>query len=576
MNEDHPYIIEDHEQWPIHKLYANREEFVKEVTEYTVQRILDTRSKNLSEEIALTLYKERTRTRQEPWKVDPPHEITFWNKLRRKLVKKSLDKDKEQAEVTNEEILRTIVNRYAQEIAGGFNIKTYRFARRFLTAFFNRLLNTAANRNFKRIYSRRRYMLKERFKRHGETELMRKLSTKGTLVVVPTHFSNLDSIMLGWAMDSLGIAPVSYGAGLNLYNNSILARFMNRLGAYKVDRRKKNPIYLETLKTFSTLSIQHGTHTLFFPGGTRERSGMLEKKLKMGLLGTVTEAQRSHFMNGKDDKIFIIPLVIGYNFVLEAKSLISDHLKRTGKELYMSSGDRLTFWKMVRFMWRLFSVSSEIQLSFGRPLDVMGNFVDKEGNSLDQKGNIIDLKGYFTSNGELTVDLQRDQEYTRRLADIIVDRYHRENIVLSSHVVAFTAFNILKARNPRLDLYGLLRLPNEDRYIPYQQFHDAIAQLKNKLLKMADQDKLKLSSKIRGEVDVLIENGLQNLGVFHPKGPLKLHKHKNFHSEDMELLFYYHNKLVGYNLEKTVNWSTFANIKEEDEAIFEDLMYGTT
>lgn len=574
MNQDYPYILQDHRQWPIRKLYANREEFVAEVIEFTVQRIKETRRDELGEEIALTIYKERLRTREEPWKVDPPNEIAFWNKLRSKL-KKILGKGGTQdEEAINDEILRTIVSRYANEIAGGFSIKTHRFARRFLTSGFGRLLNTAANRNFKRIYSRRRHMLRERFKRHGETDMLRKLSTQGTLVVVPTHFSNLDSIMLGWAMDSLGIGQMSYGAGLNLFNNSILSWFMNRLGAYKVDRRKKNGIYLETLKAFSNLSIQHGTHTLFFPGGTRQRSGSLEKKLKLGLLGTVTEAQRTHFMNNKDEKIFIVPLVIGYNFVLEARNLISDYLKRTGKELYLSNSQPLSFWKTMRFMWRLFSVSSEIQLSFGRPLDVMGNFVDENGNSLDQKGNIIELKGYFMTNGAVTADLQRDQEYTRRLADILVDRYHKENIVLTSHVVAFTAFNMLKARNAQLDLYGLLRLPSEDRHIAAQQFQDAVAAVKAKLEEMAAKNTLKLSIKITDDVKPIINNGLQNLGVFHPKGPLTIDKEKNLFVPDLELLFYYHNRLTGYGLEKKINWKIFMD-QDIQETILADLHYGT-
>ena len=87
--------------------------------------------------------------------------------------------------------------------------------------------------------------------------------------MVPTHFSNLDSILIGWVIHVLGLPPFIYGAGLNLFNIKILAYFMNSLGAYKVDRRKKNPIYLEALKSYSNLAIQEGAHSLFFPGGTR-------------------------------------------------------------------------------------------------------------------------------------------------------------------------------------------------------------------------------------------------------------------------------------------------------------------
>ena len=42
-----------------------------------------------------------------------------------------------------------------------------------------------------------------------------------------------------------------YGAGLVLYNMNLFSYFLNSLGAYKVDRRKKHLLYLETLKTYT-------------------------------------------------------------------------------------------------------------------------------------------------------------------------------------------------------------------------------------------------------------------------------------------------------------------------------------
>jgi len=73
---------------------------------------------------------------------------------------------------------------------------------------------------------------------------------------------------------------------VNLYDVEILAYYMNRLGAYRVDRRKKNPIYLETLKSMASLSLLEGLNHIFFPGGTRSRSGAIEENLKLGLLNS--------------------------------------------------------------------------------------------------------------------------------------------------------------------------------------------------------------------------------------------------------------------------------------------------
>ncbi len=554
---DQSYVIPEIRDWPIYKLANDRENFIKEVTEFTVARIKQTRKDKLSEELAKVIYLERIRTKEQPWRVDPPHEINYWNRLHRQLVKKSLDKGAEIAAGNNDEILRSIAERYAEEIAGDFKTGTYQFARRFLTSGLNRLLNTASNRNLKRIFSAR-YKVRERLKIHGELELIRTLTTKGNIILVPTHFSNLDSIMLGWAADSIGLPAFSYGAGLNLFNTGILAYFMNRLGAYKLDRRKKNAIYLETLKAFSNLSVQRGVQSLFFPGGTRERSGTIEKKLKMGLLGTVTEAQRSLYQQGKEDKLFIVPIVIGYNFVLEAESLIGDYLKKTGKELYVSERTGTSVWGILKFLWKFFSASSEIQLSFGKPFDVLGNFVNEKGESLDSRGNVVCVKEYFQSNGVISTNLQRDMEYTKILADKIIERFHKENIVLSSHIVAFTAFNILKARNPNLDLYGVLRIPPEERVISKDDFFNAVKALLDLLEIMEKEERLKITETIRSrDVNKIVSNGIKNMGIYHPKAPLTYNQEGNLFSEHLQLLFYYHNRLLGYNLASKIRWADF-------------------
>ena len=51
----------------------------------------------------------------------------------------------------------------------------------------------------------------------------------------------MDSLVLGYAIYRLGLPPVIYGAGLNLFSNPLVGFFMHNLGAYTVDRRKRDP-----------------------------------------------------------------------------------------------------------------------------------------------------------------------------------------------------------------------------------------------------------------------------------------------------------------------------------------------
>ncbi len=506
--------------------------------------------------IAKTVYQERIRIKEEPWKVDPPNDLNFWNKIRKNLLEVKKEEETEQSKAILQQSLAKIINRYTEEIVGTFNKKTFLFARRFLTFFFNKLLNTAIWFRKIKFYKSNKFKIHNRLNVVGEVDAMRELMKKGTVVVVPTHFSNIDSVFIGYAMDAiLGIPSFSFGAGLNLYNSGIAAYYMNRLGAYRVDRRKKNPIYLESLKSMANLSMQRGVNNIFFPGGTRSRSGAIEERLKRGLIGSVVEAQRNILQKNKEDKIFIFPVVLGYHFVLEAKYMIEQHLKKEGKEHYLKSKDQSYSLRVIaKFVWNFFSKTSDITLSIGKPLDVIGNFIDREGKSLDKNGDYINLSDYFKSHGHITHDLQRDSEYTRILSNKIAERFKAENFVLSSHLIAYAGFQMLKLKNPNLDLYSLLRLPPEDFSFSTEIMHKVLNQLKPELFRLEKESKIKLSKEIKWENQALLEHGITKIGAFHPQQPLMIDKnYKLIISQDFQLLYYYHNKLSGYNLERYIS-----------------------
>lgn len=541
------------ESWPVYRLSQDRDGFIREIDAFTFKRLNQRYRSDLSDLLVKTLYQERERIKNEPWKIDPPDQRGFWNDVGKGMIKKSLDREQNEARATNEALLHQIIQRYAEEIVGTFSTRTFRFARRFLTILFNRLFNAAVDKSIASLVRGRRNLY-ERLNVVGDIDTVRALFQKGTVVVVPTHFSNLDSILVGYAMDQImGLPAFAYGAGLNLYNFGPAAYYMNRLGAYRVDRRKKNPVYLETLKSISTLSIVRGVNNLFFPGGTRSRNGALEHDLKMGLLGTTIEAQRMLCQQQDEKKVFIVPMVIGYNFVLEAPFLIEQHLRQTGKEQYLrlrDEGSSIRSW--LRFFWRFFSTTSDITLSIGRPIDVLGNFVNAEGVSHDRHGHPINIREYFWYNGQVSEDRQREEEYTRILADKLLLRYRAENVVLSSHLVPFAVFEILALQHPKLDLYGLLRLPPDENAIPFETVEKVVIGLKNRLFEMEQQHAIRLAPEIYLPAAELIRQGVRKLGVFHSRKPLRFDKAGNIESSDFKVLYYYHNRLSNYRLEAVV------------------------
>jgi glycerol-3-phosphate O-acyltransferase len=538
-------------------LSRNRKEFIEEVAQKSVARIKELRptKKQLIDDLEATVYREQQRMKRNRWRVDPPDEHRFWSKIKEELLESPAKTSPDSDTQREEEILKRIVHRYANEIAGNFRPSSYRFARAFIKFWFARLLNGARVKKFGAFF-RNQYTLRDKLQVVGTVKQLRSLAKKGTVIMVPTHFSNLDSILIGWIIHALGLPAFIYGAGLNLFNIKIIAYFMNSLGAYKVDRRKKNLHYLETLKMYSSLAIQKGAHSLFFPGGTRSRSGSIEKMLKLGLLSTAIEGQRNIYLNSNGDdeprKIFIVPVTLNYHFVLEAPELIDDYLSAKGQDRYLPEADRYGSWELIQFMFKFFTKGSNISVSIGRGLDVMGNHVDHEGVSLDSQGRAINPRDYFISNGHITIDKQREDEYTRMLSQKIVSEYHRINRVFASHLVAFVAFEMWQREYSKLDLFGLLRLPEEELLIKYDDFRKTCKRVRKQIYKLKRAGKANHATHLKGKIDLVIKHGLENVGIFHLKRPPLLNKEGTIITKDLNLLYYYHNRLVGYDLEKFI------------------------
>ena len=551
-NKEYKPILDGIPDWPVYQLSRNRKEFIEEVAAKSVAQILKIRPsrKHLLDDLEATAYREQNRIKRNRWRADPADERKFWSEIKSALV----ELNARPVEGREIEILKQIVARYANEIAGNFKPNSYRFARRMITFWFRRLLNGARVKKFGAFF-RSKYTLRDKIHIVGKVKMLRNLARKGTVVMVPTHFSNLDSILIGWVIHSLGLPAFIYGAGLNLFNIKIFAYFMNSLGAYKVDRRKKNLPYLETLKMYSSLALEKGAHSLFFPGGTRSRSGMIEKQLKLGLLSTAVEAQRNLYLEGQPDqvrKIFIVPVTINYHFVLEAPDLVNDYLQVKGQDRYFHEEDNYGSFPLLKFMIKFFTKGSNISVSIGRGLDVIGNYVDEDGNSLDVGGNKIDTRDYFISHGQVSIDLQREAEYTRMASTKIVQEYHRINRVFASHLVAFVAFEIWQKQHPKLDLFGLLRLPEEELEIPYEEFKAVFKKVRKEIYRQKSENKINHATHLKGNADLVIRRGVDNVGIFHLKRPLLKNKKGNIVTQDLNLLYYYHNRLVGYGFEKII------------------------
>jgi glycerol-3-phosphate O-acyltransferase len=384
----------------------------------------------------------------------------------------------------------------------------------------------------------------------GDVHALARLHERGTLVIAPTHSSNLDSLAIGFAVAQLGLPPLTYGAALNLFDNPLIGRFMYNLGAYTVDRRKQDPLYKRTLKEFATVSIEFGHDNLYFPSGTRSRSGALERRLKKGLLGCSLAAYRNNLVQRREKPgVFVVPCTISYPLVLEAATLIDDWLAEAGKARYIIVDDEFSRWERWRdYLRGLLSLDLDIHIRFGQPLDSLGNPVDEEGVSHDPRGRAIDPAGYLEVDGKLAEDPVRDAEYTRELERRLVVEYRRENVIHSTHVLAFACFELLRRRKPDLDLYRLLGSIGVEQSLALPEVEDELLPLLAELREAARADRIRLSEVVaNADLGDFMRAALRNFGTYHHR-PVVERRGIRLHVGDAKLLFYYRNRLDGYGM----------------------------
>ena len=151
-----------------------------------------------------------------------------WRDLSRRLLTMS-DEDKQSE-------LRALVRHYGKDIVGNFDPRVYRFATGIGPSLLGFVFNPVGSLG-EGVAALRH--LDARITADGDIDLARMCAERGTIVVTPTHSSNMDSPAIGLGLVRAHLPPTTYGAGKNLFTNPFISFFMRNLGAYRVDRRLK-------------------------------------------------------------------------------------------------------------------------------------------------------------------------------------------------------------------------------------------------------------------------------------------------------------------------------------------------
>ncbi|NVB78605.1 MAG: hypothetical protein HOV81_09445 [Kofleriaceae bacterium] len=478
-----------------------------------------------------------------------------WRDLSRRLLTMS-DQDKQ-------EELRDLVRYYGRDVVGNFDSRVYKFA----TGVGPSLLGVL----FSPMSTIREGMaslknLDNRIHADGEIDIVRACAERGTIVVTPTHSSNMDSPAIGFGLMRAGLPPTTYGAGKNLFTNPFISFFMRNLGAYRVDRRLRFELYKDVLKEYSTVLLEHGYHSLFFPGGTRCRSNVVEKHLKLGLLGTTATAYKNLVREGMPHKrLYIVPVTINYRLVLEAETLIDDYLAETGKSRYIITDDEFSrLGRIVEFFRKILAHEGSVIVRFGRPYDPFGNDITDDGESIDRAGRVVDPASFVRgADGEVTDDDQRDAEYTRALGRRLAAVYPKLTVYHSTHLLARALYDAIAANAGTRDIYRLLRATPFQLSVKLDAAIEGVERLRRRLVEnpgygaehpnYADQSSAhKVDDAIRG------------LSTYHTR-PIVVRVGETLHVDDLKLLYYYQNRTAHIPVSADVSADVSAGVPASAE-----------
>ena len=453
--------------------------------------------------------------------------------------------------------VRGVATEYANDIAGHFDPRVFKFSTRLIPMLVTSLLSPRDLPGLigdpAKLFSLD--ALADKVSIQGNHQKLLALAELGTLVFVPTHSSNMDSIVFGLALERVGLPPATYGAGKNLFTNPVLSFFMENLGAYRVDRRLRHRLYKDCLKAYSTVLVEHGYHSLFFPGGTRSRSGAVENKLKLGLVGTGIEAYTHSLLQGREQRVFFVPSTINYLITLEAETLINDFLSASGKARFIIDDDESTrVGRIAAFARKLLTMKGSVVVRFGEALDPFGLEVDANGNSRDYRGRQVEPASYVSNlEGEVNDDPGRNTQYTRELGREMAAAYQRHTVIMSTHLVASACFSRLKEVAPSSDIFTVLRV--REQIIERDALAQTVLALRDKLQILEQEDKVVLADEVRNcsGADILSQ-AMAAFDGYHTH-PVIESLDRGVALRDARLLFYYQNRIASLDALRPVNKS---------------------
>jgi glycerol-3-phosphate O-acyltransferase len=248
---------------------------------------------------------------------------------------------------TAEAQVRLRVNQYIDEIVPFFNVLSY----------------------YKLGYNLSRLLINLLYKasiEYRDQQGLDRIPRRDVVVYLMNHRSNADYVVVAYVLAR--VVSISYAVG-EWARVWPLEYVFKSFGSYFIRRQFREPLYHKVLERYVQLVTRNGVTQGIFPEGGLTRDGAL-RPVKIGLLdyliGTLDDP-------AFDRDIWLVPVGINYDRVLEDRSLIKERIvggRRPPRLAQMGHVLNYLGWNLLRFLSGQLRRYGRVAVAFGTPISV--------------------------------------------------------------------------------------------------------------------------------------------------------------------------------------------------------------
>jgi len=189
------------------------------------------------------------------------------------------------------------------------------------------------------------------------------LPRESIIIYLMNHRSNADYVLVAYAL--AGDVSISYAVG-EWARAFPLEHIFKSFGSYFIRRRYREPLYHVVLERYVQLITRNGVTQGIFPEGGLSRDGRL-RPAKIGLLDYALGVARDPALRAR---MFVMPVAINYDRVIEDRTLIRELAARDGRP-------HATRWEQLREVasyvgWNVGRIAAGRWRRYGRAAVMVG------------------------------------------------------------------------------------------------------------------------------------------------------------------------------------------------------------